>query len=149
MAQIAQSLQHLAKRNDVAIIYPLHPNPNVGEVMRPALSGCDNIALIDPLDYLDFVAMMAACDLVLTDSGGIQEESTYLGVPCFTLRDNTERPITVSEGTNTLLGLDPARIEQLPGLLSHAADERKPAPAGWDGRAAERAAERVVAFVEG
>jgi UDP-N-acetylglucosamine 2-epimerase (non-hydrolysing) len=75
MQEIAAALQTLAKRDDVAIIYPVHPNPNVADVMRPALSGHDNIALLDPLDYLDFVAMMAACDIVLTDSGGIQEEA--------------------------------------------------------------------------
>ncbi|WP_349513856.1 UDP-N-acetylglucosamine 2-epimerase (non-hydrolyzing) [Erythrobacter sp. NFXS35] len=75
MQEIAAALQTLAKRDDVAIIYPVHPNPNVADVMRPALSGHDNIALLNPLDYLDFVAMMAACDIVLTDSGGIQEEA--------------------------------------------------------------------------
>lgn len=75
MAEIAKALQDLARRDDVAIIYPLHPNPNVGSVMRPALAGFSNIALVNPLDYLDFVAMMAASDIVLTDSGGIQEEA--------------------------------------------------------------------------
>jgi len=75
MAEIAKGLQSLANRDDVAIIYPMHPNPNVAAVMRPALSGHENIALIEPLEYLDFVAMMSACDIVLTDSGGIQEEA--------------------------------------------------------------------------
>lgn len=110
MAQIAQSLQALAARDDVAIIYPLHPNPNVTEVMRPALAGHDNIALIDPLDYLDFVAMMAACDLVLTDSGGIQEEAPSLGKPVLVMRDTTERPEGVAAGTARLVGADAAVI---------------------------------------
>ena len=110
MVQIAQGLQHLAKRQDVAIIYPLHPNPSIGEVMRPALSGCDNIALIDPLDYLDFVAMMAACDLVLTDSGGIQEEAPSLGKPVLVMRDTTERPEGIAAGTGRLVGADAKRI---------------------------------------
>ncbi len=83
---------------------------------------------------------MADAGAVLTDSGGIQEETTYLGVPCFTLRANTERPVTVSRGTNTLLGLDPAAIATIPGLLA----DRGPAPAEppplWDGHAAERIA---------
>ncbi|WP_017665975.1 non-hydrolyzing UDP-N-acetylglucosamine 2-epimerase [Porphyrobacter sp. AAP82] len=110
MQEIAAALQALAAREDVAIIYPLHPNPNVVEVMRPALSGHDNIALIDPLDYLDFVAMMAACDVVLTDSGGIQEEAPSLGKPVLVMRDTTERPEGVAAGTARLVGADAGRI---------------------------------------
>jgi UDP-N-acetylglucosamine 2-epimerase (non-hydrolysing) len=110
MREIAHGLQALAARDDVAIIYPLHPNPNVGEVMRPALAGHDNIALIDPLDYLDFVAMMAASDLVLTDSGGIQEEAPSLGKPVLVMRDTTERPEGVAAGTARLVGADAAMI---------------------------------------
>ena len=106
MAQIAQGLHMLAARNDVAIIYPLHPNPNVGGVMQPALAGLDNIALINPLDYLDFVAMMAASDIVLTDSGGIQEEAPSLGKPVLVMRDTTERPEGVAAGTAKLVGAD-------------------------------------------
>jgi UDP-N-acetylglucosamine 2-epimerase (non-hydrolysing) len=110
MEQIATALQALAERDDVAIIYPLHPNPKVVEVMRPALSGRDNIALIDPLDYLDFVALMAACDIVLTDSGGIQEEAPSLGKPVLVMRDTTERPEGVAAGTARLVGAEAARI---------------------------------------
>lgn len=110
MAQIAQGLQRLAARDDVAIIYPLHPNPNVAGVMRPALEGHDNIALINPLDYLDFVAMMEACDIVLTDSGGIQEEAPSLGKPVLVMRDTTERPEGVAAGTARLVGADAAVI---------------------------------------
>ncbi|MBA4043036.1 MAG: UDP-N-acetylglucosamine 2-epimerase (non-hydrolyzing) [Erythrobacter sp.] len=110
MAQIAQGLQMLATRDDVAIIYPLHPNPNVAAVMRPALAGFDNIALVNPLDYLDFVAMMAASDIVLTDSGGIQEEAPSLGKPVLVMRDTTERPEGVAAGTAKLVGADAAVI---------------------------------------
>jgi UDP-N-acetylglucosamine 2-epimerase (non-hydrolysing) len=110
MREIARGLQALALRDDVAIIYPLHPNPNVGEVMRPALAGHDNIALIAPLDYLDFVAMMAASDIVLTDSGGIQEEAPSLGKPVLVMRDTTERPEGVAAGTARLVGADAAMI---------------------------------------
>lgn len=106
MAQISLALQMLAARKDVAIIYPLHPNPNVGGVMQPALAGLDNIALINPLDYLDFVAMMAASDIVLTDSGGIQEEAPSLGKPVLVMRDTTERPEGVAAGTAKLVGAD-------------------------------------------
>ncbi|PKP92116.1 MAG: UDP-N-acetylglucosamine 2-epimerase (non-hydrolyzing) [Alphaproteobacteria bacterium HGW-Alphaproteobacteria-14] len=110
MQAIATALQILGRREDVAIIYPLHPNPNVAEVMRPALSGHDNIALIDPLDYLDFVAMMEACDIVLTDSGGIQEEAPSLGKPVLVMRDTTERPEGVGAGTARLVGANAAQI---------------------------------------
>lgn len=110
MAEIATGLQELARRDDVAIIYPLHPNPNVGDVMRPALASFDNIALIAPLDYLDFVAMMAASDIVLTDSGGIQEEAPSLGKPVLVMRDTTERPEGVAAGTARLVGADAASI---------------------------------------
>lgn len=110
MAQIAQGLQRLAARGDVAIIYPLHPNPNVAGVMRPALAGHDNIALINPLDYLDFVAMMEACEIVLTDSGGIQEEAPSIGKPVLVMRDTTERPEGVAAGTARLVGADADEI---------------------------------------
>jgi UDP-N-acetylglucosamine 2-epimerase (non-hydrolysing) len=110
MMQIALALQELAAREDVAIIYPLHPNPNVADVMRPALAGYTNIALINPLDYLDFVAMMAAADIVLTDSGGIQEEAPSLGKPVLVMRDTTERPEGVAAGTARLVGADKITI---------------------------------------
>jgi UDP-N-acetylglucosamine 2-epimerase (non-hydrolysing) len=110
MQEIARALGALAVREDVAIIYPLHPNPSVTEVMRPALAGRDNIALIDPLDYLDFVAMMEASDLVLTDSGGIQEEAPSLGKPVLVMRSTSERPEGVAAGTAMLVGADATRI---------------------------------------
>lgn len=110
MQEIAKALQTLASRDDVAIIYPLHPNPNVADVMRPALARQRNIALINPLDYLDFVAMMEASDIVLTDSGGIQEEAPSLGKPVLVMRDTTERPEGVAAGTARLVGADAAVI---------------------------------------
>lgn len=117
MREIAQGLHALAARDDVAIIYPLHPNPNVGDVMRPALCGHPNIALIDPLDYLDFVAMMAASDIVLTDSGGIQEEAPSLGKPVLVMRDTTERPEGVAAGTARLVGANADAIVTETALL--------------------------------
>jgi UDP-N-acetylglucosamine 2-epimerase (non-hydrolysing) len=99
------------------------------------------LALVEPLGYLDFLSLLADAGAVLTDSGGIQEETTYLGIPCFTLRDNTERPVTISAGTNALLGLDPAAIAGIPAALA----ARGPAPSSppplWDGHAAERIAD--------
>ncbi len=148
MKHIATALQALAAREDVAIIYPLHPNPNVVEVMRPALSGHANIALIEPLDYLDFVAMMAACDIVLTDSGGIQEEAPSLGKPVLVMRDTTERPEGVAAGTARLVGADAARIIAETGMLldspaAYEAMARAHNPYG-DGNASARIAELIA-----
>jgi UDP-N-acetylglucosamine 2-epimerase (non-hydrolysing) len=102
------------------------------------------LQLLDPVGYLDFLALETHAAAVITDSGGVQEETTFLGVPCFTLREGTERPVTVSHGTNRVLGLAVEAIEQVPSLL---ADARRPTspPPGWDGHAAERAADRLAA----
>ncbi|HEY6964455.1 MAG TPA: UDP-N-acetylglucosamine 2-epimerase (non-hydrolyzing) [Erythrobacter sp.] len=148
MAEIAQGLQTLAAREDVAIIYPLHPNPNVAGVMRPALAGYDNIALINPLDYLDFVAMMEACDVVLTDSGGIQEEAPSLGKPVLVMRDTTERPEGVAAGTAKLVGADAAVIlaetsRLLDDPVAYQAMARAHNPYG-DGRASQRIANIIA-----
>ena len=90
---------------------------------------------------IDFLSLEAEAGVVLTDSGGIQEETTYLGVPCFTLRDNTERPVTIRAGTNTLLGLDPAAIAGIPAALDGRPAKSSEPPPLWDGRAAERIAD--------
>ena len=84
---------------------------------------------------------MRSAAALLTDSGGVQEETTYLGIPCFTLRENTERPITVSQGTNVLLGLEPRRIGAVPDLLADRGRRSRPSIDGWDGRAAQRVAD--------
>jgi UDP-N-acetylglucosamine 2-epimerase (non-hydrolysing) len=130
-----------------ALVFPVHPRTRK-RIEEEAGLDSGEVRLVDPVGYLDFLSLQADARAVLTDSGGIQEESTYLGIPCFTLRDNTERPITVSEGTNTLLGLEPAAIAELPARLREASPGRG-APAGWDGRAAGRAAERIAEFVNG
>jgi UDP-N-acetylglucosamine 2-epimerase (non-hydrolysing) len=94
-----------------------------------------------PLGYLDFLCLMMDAQMVLTDSGGIQEETTALGVPCLTLRDSTERPVTVSEGTNTIVGTDPAAIEKAIRTLRESPTTPHRRPALWDGGAAERIVE--------
>src|SRR4029079_6053446 len=93
--------------------------------------------LTGPLPYLQFLSVEAQAAGVVTDSGGIQEETTVLGVPCFTLRNNTERPVTVELGSNTLLGLDPNRLVDIPALLD-APRREVTIPPGWDGHAAGR-----------
>lgn len=147
MEQIAQGLQALAAREDLAIIYPLHPNPNVGEIMVSALAGYDNIALIEPLQYLDFVAMMTASDIVLTDSGGIQEEAPSLGKPVLVMRDTTERPEGIVAGTAKLVGADAATIfAEVSRLLDDPAAYSRMATAHnpyGDGKASTRIANLV------
>ncbi|MEE4206588.1 MAG: UDP-N-acetylglucosamine 2-epimerase (non-hydrolyzing) [Erythrobacter sp.] len=148
MRSIAAALARLAARTDVAIIYPVHPNPNVTDVMRPALSGIDNIALVEPLDYLGFVAMMEASDIVLTDSGGVQEEAPSLGKPVLVMRETTERPEGVAAGTARLVGTDTDRIvteaaRLLDDRQAYEAMARAHNPYG-DGTAANRIA-RIIA----
>ncbi|MEM8976391.1 MAG: UDP-N-acetylglucosamine 2-epimerase (non-hydrolyzing), partial [Pseudomonadota bacterium] len=110
MQQIADALAELAKRQDVAIVYPVHPNPNVTETMHTALGSIENIALLEPLDYVNFVGMMELSEIVLTDSGGIQEEAPSLGKPVLVMRDTTERPEGIEAGTAMLVGADRERI---------------------------------------
>ena len=121
----------------VPIVFPVHPRTaaaiqNLFGGEEPALR------LVEPLGYLDFLCLMADAKLVLTDSGGIQEETTALGVACLTLRDTTERPITVTEGTNTVVGSDPATIRTETRKILDGKGKTGRVPELWDGRAASR-----------
>jgi UDP-N-acetylglucosamine 2-epimerase (non-hydrolysing) len=130
-----------ALARSLPVVFPVHPRTR----SRLGARAFPGVKLVDPIGYLDFLSLEADARAVLTDSGGVQEETTYLGVPCFTLRANTERPVTIRAGTNTLLGLAPERIDRiLPSLAG-----RHPAPAApppkWDGHAAERLADVIAA----
>jgi UDP-N-acetylglucosamine 2-epimerase (non-hydrolysing) len=122
------------------VVFPVHPRTR--KTMPPAPSG---LRLVEPMGYLEFLALTSQASLVLTDSGGLQEESTALGVPCLTIRENTERPITVTVGTNLVVGTDPDRIvaEALKALDGKGKIGR--IPELWDGHAAER----IAAVYEG
>jgi UDP-N-acetylglucosamine 2-epimerase (non-hydrolysing) len=126
-----------AVARELPVAFPVHPRTRkmLGDREVPG------VRLLDPVGYLDFLSLEADAAAVLTDSGGIQEETTYLGIPCFTLRTNTERPVTVREGTNTVLGLDPGRIAEIPELLAARTAEAPQPPRFWDGHAAERIAD--------
>jgi UDP-N-acetylglucosamine 2-epimerase (non-hydrolysing) len=119
---------------EVQVVFPVHPRTR-GRLERDPSSA--RLRLVEPLGYLDFLALQAGAAAVITDSGGVQEETTFLRVPCFTLRETTERPVTVSEGTNRILGLDMQRIMDVPRLLRETVVPLAP-PEGWDGRSAER-----------
>lgn len=140
---LGETMSRLAAlARELPVVFPVHPRT------RAMLESIDaehpGLLLCEPLGYLDFLSLLADAGAVLTDSGGIQEEATYLGVPCFTLRANTERPITITAGTNTLLGLDPAAIARIPEKLSALPPGKPKAPPLWDGRAAERIADVVA-----
>jgi UDP-N-acetylglucosamine 2-epimerase (non-hydrolysing) len=96
--------------------------------------------VVDPLPYVDFLALQSRATVVITDSGGIQEETTYLGVPCLTVRENTERPITVSLGTNVLVGRDPQKLRTELALILAGKGKKGTVPPLWDGKAGERIA---------
>jgi UDP-N-acetylglucosamine 2-epimerase (non-hydrolysing) len=121
------------------VVFPVHPRTR-GSIEQLG-ERFDNVQLIPPASYLEFLALQRSATAVLTDSGGVQEETTYLGVPCFTLRDNTERPVTITQGTNVLLGLRPERIREVPALLAEHRERERRVPEGWDGHAAERVAD--------
>ena len=110
LERVARGLLQLAERGDVAIIYPVHLNPNVRQVAETVLGLHDAIRLIPPLDYLPFIYLMRRADLIITDSGGVQEEAPSLGKPVLVTRDTTERPEAVEAGTVKLVGTDTARL---------------------------------------
>jgi UDP-N-acetylglucosamine 2-epimerase (non-hydrolysing) len=138
-----RELERLARHLPVA--FPVHPRTR----RRLGSQLGAGVRLLEPLGYLEFLSLEADAAGVITDSGGVQEETTFLGVPCFTLRDNTERPITIAEGTNRLLGLDPARIVDVLPALTGPPPPRRPAPPLWDGRASQRVADVLDAGLAG
>ena len=107
---ICAAIRHLAKRQDVELIYPVHPNPNINDVVSKELAGLDNVHLIQPLDYLSFIYMMRRSFMVLSDSGGVQEEAPSLGKPVLCMRESTERPEALEAGTVRLVGVDVRKI---------------------------------------
>jgi UDP-N-acetylglucosamine 2-epimerase (non-hydrolysing) len=134
---------------ELPIVFPVHPRT------RPALerwtrqhgeAALRQLRPVPPMGYLEFLHLMSEARILLTDSGGIQEESTVLEVPCLTLRENTERPATVDEGTNLLIGRDPDRLRQEAAKILRGEGKRGRIPEGWDGRAAERITEAILGW---
>jgi len=144
LASLCRALKRIAADTGVHVVYPVHPNPNVQRIAASVLSGVDNVHLIAPLDYPEFVWLMRRSAIILTDSGGIQEEAPSLGKPVLVLRDVTERPEALEAGTVTLVGTDENRIfDECTRLLKDEAYYRDRStrrnPFG-DGRASERIA---------
>lgn len=148
MQAIAEAIAAIAARADVAVVFPVHPNPHVRSAMEPILGDLANVALVDPLDYPHFVRLLGMSEIVLTDSGGVQEEAPSLGKPVLVMRETTERPEGIEAGTARLVGTDRNRIvSEIFSLLddkaTYNAMARAHNPFG-DGRAAERIAEIVA-----
>ena len=148
MQAIASAIRRLAARPDVAVIFPVHLNPNVRRVMNAELAGLDNVALIEPLDYPHFARLLGLATLMLTDSGGVQEEAPALGKPVLVMRETTERPEGVAAGTAKLVGTDADRIvaeaqRLLDDAAAYAAMARAHNPFG-DGRSAARIVELLA-----
>ncbi len=142
LTQMLETLQQIGR--DVMVVFPVHPRTR----QRLAESGANrlpanHLRLLDPLPYLDFLALQTRATLVITDSGGIQEESTYLGIPCLTVRENTERPITVDVGTNVLVGRDLCRVRAEFERIVSGHPKKGATPPLWDGHAADRIAQIV------
>ena len=142
LAGIVDGLSRLAEQ--APIVFPIHPRTRArlaaaGDLERLEAAG---VRCAEPVGYLDFLSLQAGSGIIVTDSGGVQEEASALGVPCYTLRANTERPVTITRGTNVLLGDDPASLLTIPIAW------RPPTPCAiplWDGRAADRAADALLA----
>ncbi len=148
LTNIAGALREIANRDDVALIFPVHLNPNVRAIMNEALGGLDNVAMVEPLDYPDFVRLLNICEFMLTDSGGVQEEAPALGKPVLVMRDTTERPEGVEAGTAKLVGTDKELIVReanklLDNKQYYDSMAKAHNPFG-DGNASERIADIVV-----
>jgi len=141
LAQLFSALEAAAKR--LPVIFPVHPRTRA-RLTASALTPFGALTLCEPMPYTDFLSLLSGARVVLTDSGGIQEETTILRVPCLTLRENTERPITTERGTNRLIGIDPSAIvRELDAVLAEPMPRTAPPPL-WDGAAAER----IVSILE-
>jgi UDP-N-acetylglucosamine 2-epimerase (non-hydrolysing) len=144
LASIMHALHEISRK--LPVIFPVHPRTH------PRLEGSNNhyrgsrVHILNPLSYIDFLALQRLATLVITDSGGIQEETTYLGVPCLTVRENTERPITVTLGTNVVVDKDMKRLCTEVARILAGDQKRGQVPPLWDGHAAERIAQAVMTW---
>ncbi|QQS47193.1 MAG: UDP-N-acetylglucosamine 2-epimerase (non-hydrolyzing) [Acidobacteriota bacterium] len=143
LRELFSALEQVASR--LKIVFPAHPR-TVARMREFGIDPPAGMMVIDPLGYLDFLKLWSSSRLTLTDSGGLQEETTALGIPCLTLRQNTERPVTIEEGTNRLVGRDPALIRSVVEEVLSGAGCRKPRiPELWDGHTAERIVDELIA----
>lgn len=138
---IVEALRDISAK--LPLVFPVHPRTR-GNLEKFGLDLGPDVILTRPLSYMDFLNLWKDASLILTDSGGLQEETTALGIACLTLRENTERPVTVDEGTNTIVGVDPDRIRSAAAQMLAGHGKPGQRPQFWDGRAAERIVEVLV-----
>ena len=143
---IASALREISAK--LPLIFPVHPRTR-GNLEKFGLDLGPNVHLIKPQGYMAFLNLWKDAALILTDSGGLQEETTALGVPCLTLRENTERPVTIDEGSNVLVGTDPARIREEAARVLAGQGKQGRRPALWDGKAAERIVAELDRLIQG
>lgn len=132
-----------ALSEEIAVIFPVHPRTR-RRIQEYGITIPSGLSLVEPLGYLDFLALQTAATMIVTDSGGIQEESTFLGIPCLTVRCNTERPVTVTAGTNVLVGQDGSRLLEEASRILAGGGRTGTVPPLWDGKASERIARTVM-----
>ena len=144
LLRIMEALADIAK--DCPVIFPVHPRTRKCLEETGAHRAVPGIVLADPMGYLEFLSLQAGALVVVTDSGGIQEETTYLRVPCCTVRENTERPITVENGTNVLVGADMEKLKKHVKLALSGKGKKGSIPHLWDGRAASRIADILLRY---
>jgi UDP-N-acetylglucosamine 2-epimerase (non-hydrolysing) len=132
----------LSNVNGLPVLFPIHPR--TAKIIESLEINADNLHIVEPLGYLEFNYLVQHVKAVITDSGGITEETTVMGVPCLTLRDNTERPETITIGTNELIGTDPKNIKPALEKLFSGTWKKGGIPDLWDGNAAERIVEQLI-----
>jgi UDP-N-acetylglucosamine 2-epimerase (non-hydrolysing) len=135
LVALLETLASIAR--ELPVVFPIHPRTRES-IRRAGFAIPDGMTVVDPLGYLDFLALQERATVVITDSGGVQEETTFLGIPCLTMRANTERPVTISIGTNTLIGDDLELLRTQVQAVTEGRGKRGAIPPLWDGRAAER-----------
>lgn len=141
LRELLEALSEISR--ELPLLFPIHPRTRA-RMKEYGLSNADTLKLTEPLGYLDFLALQRYATVVITDSGGIQEETTYLGTACLTLRENTERPVTVTTGTNKLIGHDLNRLRHEVSLVCAGQGKKGSNPPLWDGKAGERIAALLV-----
>jgi UDP-N-acetylglucosamine 2-epimerase (non-hydrolysing) len=149
LGRLCAALVRVASR--IPVVFPVHPRSKArleAAGLWATLMAAPGVTLTPPLGYLEFLGLSSHARIVVTDSGGLQEESTVLGIPCLTLRENTERPITVTEGTSTLVGHDIGLLEAAFEDVLAGRYKRGAAPTLWDGHAGERIAYETAKFLE-
>jgi UDP-N-acetylglucosamine 2-epimerase (non-hydrolysing) len=147
LKSLCETLNRISQR--LPLVFPVHPRTRKNlEIngLLPTLAGNKQLFLLEPQSYIRFMNLVFNCRLVITDSGGIQEETTYLGIPCLTMRPNTERPVTIHEGTNQLCRLE--EVEQRADDVLSKSGGRRPVPEFWDGKTASRVVESIKRLME-